>query len=218
MSAVSFLQSTLFQMLDRVTEKLDSLSGKLGIQAMLLYIAVLIWMAFLGLAGMQLAKLFASVGMAGIGFYVGCLCVDLLAAKVSALAMFPKFTGYILGLTLAFILFSLAWRFCVPAIYLCFGLTGCFLASLFISNLWICLGAGVVLMIVGIFCFVFDYIVITSCVAAVGTVAMLGALRPNVALLQLAPHSKALWVVAGVAAVYVVIQCATTPKYRKFGI
>ena len=218
MSIVSFFQSTPFQMLDRVMEKLDSLSGKLGIRAMFLYIAVLVWMAFLGLAGMQLAKLFASVGMAGIGFYVGCLGVDLLTSKVTALAMFPKFVGYIVGLVLAFILFSLAWRFCVPAIYLLFGLTGYFLASLFISNLWICIGAGVALMIVGIFCFVFDFIAITSCVAAVGTVTMLGALFPNVAILQLAPHSTALWVVAGVAALYLVIQYATTPKYRKFGI
>ncbi len=218
MSILSFLKSPPFEMLEQAVDKLDSIAGRLGIRAMYLYIAVLVWMAFLGLAGMQLAKLFASVGLAGIGFYAGCLCVDLLTAKVAALAMFPKFTGYIVGLTLAFILFSLAWRFCVPAIYLCFGLTGYFLASLFVSNLWICIGAGVVLMILGIFCFVFDFIAITSCVAAVGTVAMLGALRPNVALLQLAPHSKALWVVAGVAAVYMVIQCATTPKYRKFGI
>ena len=67
MSIVSFFQSTPFQMLDRVMEKLDSLSGKLGIRAMFLYIAVLVWMAFLGLAGMQLATAaFAVITASGV--------------------------------------------------------------------------------------------------------------------------------------------------------
>ncbi len=218
MSIVSMMQFSPFQILERAVDKLDSISGRLGIRSMFLYVAVLIWMAFLGLAGMQLAKLFASVGMAGVGFYAGCFLSELLTSKVAVLAVFPKFLGYILGLTLAFILFSLAWRFCVPAIYLCFGLAGYFLASLFIGNLWICLGAGVALMIVGIFCFVIDFIAITGCVAAVGTVAMLGALRPNVAILQLASGGKSLLVVAGVALAFILFQCATTPRYRKFGV
>ena len=213
----SFLQSTPLEMIHSVIDRLDSISGQLGIRSMILYVTVAVWFAILGLAGMQLAKLYAAVGFAGIGFYVGCLGFEMLSAKVAAVAMLPHFTGYAVGLLLAFILFALAWRFCVPTIYLCYIAVGYFLASLITTNLWVCIGLGVLLAILASFCFVFLFIALTSCVAGFGVTAMLGAMYPNVAALQLGPNSLAVWVAIAIAAVFLVFQCLTTRTYRKFG-
>ena len=217
MGIQTFLQSTPLQMLQTFVEKLDVISGKLAMRSTYLYVAMIVWFAILGLAGMQLAKLFASVGLAGIAFYVGCAGYEMLCAKVTALNVFPPFVGYVLGLLLAFVLFTLAWRFCVPAIYGCFALVGYALASLLVGNLWACIGLGVLFAILMSFCFAFAFIALTSCLAGFGTVAMLGAIKPDVAALQLGPHSTAVWIAVGIAAVFLVFQCMTTKNYRKFG-
>lgn len=217
MGIQSFLQLTPLQMLQTFTERLEVISGKLGMRSLYLYIAMIVWLAILGLAGMQLAKLFASVGLAGIGFYIGCAGYEMLCARVTALNVLPTFVGYAIGLLLAFVLFTLAWRFCVPAIYGCFVLMGCALASLLIGNLWACIGLGVLFAVLASFCFAFVFIALTSCIAGFGTVAMLGAIKPEVAALQLGPHSTAVWIAIGVAAVFLAFQCLTTKNYRKFG-
>ena len=217
MGVQSFLQSTPLQMLQTFIERLDVISGKLGMRSSYLYIAMIAWLAILGLAGMQLAKLYASVGLAGIGFYLGCAGYEMLCAKVAALNVFPSFVGYVIGLLFAFVLFTLAWRYCVPAIYGCFLLTGCALASLLIGNLWACVGIGVLFAILTSFCFAFAFIALTSCMAGFGTVAMLGAIKPDVAMLQLGPHSTAVWIAVGVSVVFLAFQCMTTRNYRKFG-
>lgn len=217
MGVQSLLQATPLQMLQMFVEKLDIISGKLGMRSSYLYIAMIAWFAILGLAGMQLAKLYTSVSVAGIGFYVGCVGYDWICARVTVLNVFPRFVGYAIGLVLAFVLFSLAWRFCVSGIYACFGLVGFALASLLIGNLWGCIGFGVLIVILASFCFAFAFIALTGCLAGFGTVAMLGALKPDVAVLQLGTHQAAVWIAVGIAVVFLAFQCATTKNYRKFG-
>jgi hypothetical protein len=218
MSVLSVLQRIPLHKFGSLVEKLDSISARMQIRTAFLYVAVLIWLAFLGLAGMHLAKVIVSVGTAGIGFYVGCMGVDFLIAHVSSFGLLPGFISYPVGLTLAFALYVLAWKHCVAVMYLGFGAAGFLAASLFIGNVWICIGVGVALMLASVFCFVFAFILAISGVAGFGAVAMLGALLPQVKMLQLGHHPAALWIALGVCLVCLTIQCATTPGWRKFGV
>ena len=218
MSVLSILQSVPLHKFGILVEKLDSLSARMHVRTVFLYAAVLVWLAFLGLAGMHLAKVIVSVGAAGIGFYVGCMGMDfLIVNNLAGFGVFPRFFGYAVGLPLAFALYALAWKHCVEATYLGFGAAAFLVASLLIGNLWICLGVGFAVVLVSVFCFPFAFIVATSGVAGLGGVAMLGALFPQVSVLQLGHHSAALWIALSVCAVCLMLQCVTTPCYRKFG-
>lgn len=218
MGMQSLAQLSPMKILETAVDKLNSISAKMGVRPMLFCIAVLVWLAILGLAGMQLIKLFTAVGAAGIGFYAGCVGFAFLRGKVSALAMFPDLLGYVLGIILVFVMFYLAWRMCVPFMYLLFGATGYFLASLFIGNWIVCLGIGVGMMLLTYFCFVFAVIGMTSIGAGIGAALTLGVMLPNVAALQLASGKTVLLIGMGIGAAFLLFQCVTTPNYRKIGI
>ena len=217
MSVLSIVQNLPLQKFGTVIEKLDSISARMNVRSAFLYVAVLVWLAFLGLAGMNLAKVIASVGTAGIGFYVGCVGMSYLIVRVTVFSVLPGFFSYAVGLAMAFALYAMAWKHCVPVMYLGFGAAGYLAASLLIGNAWICLGLGIVMMLVATFSFVFAFIFATSVVAGFGSVAMLGALFPQTSVLQLGQHPTAFWIALGACAACVFVQCVTTPSYRKFG-
>lgn len=202
----------------KILEKLNDISIKLDIGVTFLYVAALVWLAFLGLWGLHLAKVYASVIAAGAGFYLGCWCFDWIANRFSVFQMFPKFTGYVIGLLFVFILFALLWKYCIPAIYLCLGVLGYFLASFFIPNLWVCIGAGFLMMILSRFVFGLLYIGLSACVGGMGSVVLLGAMYPNVGALQFGIGTTGMWIGVGVSVVFLLFQCVTTGDYRKFGV
>ena len=210
-------QTPPFELIHRAIERLDITATKLGIPSLAIYIAVIAWFALMGLAGLHLAKLYTSVGVASVGFYVGSVIFAMLAEKYAVIAIFPHFTGYIIGLILAFALFALGWKFCVPAIYLCIGAAGFYLLYSSFQNLLVGILVGVACMVVVHFCLSFSFLTATSCLAGLGVTALLGAALPQISWLQLGLQSPAILIAIGISALFAAFQWITTKTYGKFG-
>lgn len=218
MTGMSLDQLSPTQLLERGVDKLESLSARLGIYAVASFAAVLLWLAFLGFAGMHLIRLFAAVGAAGVGFYAGCVAFVILKARIVFVGMFPNFMAYVIGMALALGMFYLAWRMCEIFTYLILGAAGCLVTYLLLGNWLVGVLVGMVLIVAAYFSFVFTVILGTSCVAGVGSAIMLGLILPNVAVLHPIKSVGTILIALGISALFMLVQCSTTPQYRKFGI
>ena len=206
------------QILDRGVEKLESISARMGIYAVASFVAVLLWVAILGFAGMHLITLFSSVCACGAGFYVGCVGFMFLKSKVSAVGMLPDFLAYVVGMLCMLLFFYLAWRMCELFVFLFLGAGGCLAAYMLIGNWIVAALIGIALMVAAYYCFVATVIVATGGIAGVATAILLGLIFPKAVVLQSITDPKAILIALGVAAFFVLVQWNTTPNYRKFGI
>ena len=206
------------QILDRGVEKLESLSARMGIYAMAAFIAVLVWFVVLGLAGMHLIKLFTSVGACGAGLYLGCVAFALLKARVPKMSVLPDFLAYVAGLLCLLLFFYLAWRMCVPLVYLLLGAGGFAAVYVLAGNWLVGVLVGLALMVAAHYCFVLSVILTTSVVAGVGSTVMLAQLFPKVASLQNLTDKNGILIALGITAFFVLVQWISTPNYRKVGV
>lgn len=218
MTGMTLAQFSPTRLLEMGVEKLESISARLGIYAVASFAAVLLWLAFLGFAGMHLIRLFSAVGAAGVGFYTGCVGFVFLRSKVDFVGLMPDFVVYVVGMLLALGLFYLAWRMCVPFAFLMLGAGGGFVSYLLLNHWIVGVLIGVALMVAAYFCFVFTVILGTGCIAGVGSTIMLGLMFPNAAVLHPFTGSGAILVALGISAFFVLVQWVTTPNYRKFGV
>lgn len=218
MSVPSFLQFTPVELVQRILDRLEIFSGHLGVSPNVVFWVFIGWLAIMGLAGFHLARLYVSVGAASLVFYVSVVGFEHLVADHPVLAILPHFMGYALGFLLAFLVFFLAWKLTVPAIYVTFAVVGFYLTSLFVTNVWLCVAAGVLASILASFAINLLFIALTSALAGFGVTAFLGAIFPARAALQLGGSMIALWIAIAISVVFLIFQCATTKSYKKIGL
>ena len=218
MSVPAFLQFTPVESFRLILDRLEIFSGYLGLSPSVVFWILVGWLAIMGMAGLHLARLYVSVGAASWVFYVCAVNFESWAAGREALAAWPPIMSLVVALVLAAITFFFAWKLSLPTVYVIFAVIGFYVSTFLVTNLWVCVSVGVLFSISVAFAFPFLFITLSSVVAGFGVTALLGAIYPAKAALQLGTNTNAIWVGVGISAAFMLFQCITTKLYKKVGL
>ncbi len=210
----AFLKMDFIALLNTLNDKLAELASRLHIKALILYIAMAVIAALIGLAGLHLAKLLATIGMTGFGYVLGVELLNFLKADVAWFAKWPGWTAAVFGIVFALVFLLLSWKRVLHVIFSLFVVIGYLLVMHYVhDNMLLALGAGILLALLTTFIVKFAFIIFTSLAGGFMLTSLLGAIWTKAAILQLGVNKAAVWVALGISLLFFLIQLLTTRHY-----
>ena len=198
--------------LDLIAEKVSFLATTIKLPAIAMLVVGAIIAILVGTLGYKYIKLLSTVCFAVAGYGIGEALFR--TASNSFGWKFPDYAGIIAGVVLFALLGFLAFKKIAFAMFGVACFAGFVMMYLFLPNYVIAIAVGAVVAMVSMYFVRYAFVIITSCAAGAVLMAMISAMAPQVALLQLGGLvGKILAITA--ALIFMSVQFSATKKESK---
>ena len=198
--------------LDLIAEKVSFLATTIKLPAIAMLVVGAIIAILVGTLGYKYIKLLSTVCFAVAGYGIGEALFK--TASNSFGWKLPDYAGIIAGVVLFALLGFLAFKKIAFAMFGVACFAGFVMMYLFLPNYVIAIAVGAVVAMVSMYFVRYAFVIITSCAAGAVLMAMISAMAPQVALLQLGGLvGKILAITA--ALIFMSVQFSATKKESK---
>lgn len=196
--------------LSSLNDQISKWADQFKVSNLVFFIAGIALATIIGMFSFKLIKLLLGAGMATVGYYIGGFgffyIVDLFKLKV------PDFGAYIAGGLLALLFFIFAFNKFSHAMFVLMGVIGYVVTAFYIDNLFLELGAAILLAFLSVFFLRLAFILLTAVPAGLLIVSFLSVILPDVAFLKLGEGWIGFAIAGGIAFLFTVIQLLITRK------
>ena len=198
--------------LDLIAEKVSFLATTIKLPAIAMLVVGAIIAILVGTLGYKYIKLLSTVCFAVAGYGIGEALFSL--ASNSLGWKLPDYAGIIAGVVLFALLGFLAFKKIAFAMFGVACFAGFVMMYLFLPNYIIAIAVGAVVAMVSMYFVRYAFVIITSCAAGAVLMAMISAMAPQVALLQLGGLVGKILAISA-ALIFVSVQFSATKKESK---